>query len=113
MSHIRQMIVPGHRPVLAFDVGDWIRLRLAHHCDHFHTVGADSRIGMIRGVVTAELLARDNALATDPRDVLTLDDFGDHIYSVDFIRVDALDGELCSASEMERLPTWATINLTR
>ena len=100
MSRNRQMVV--------FRVGDWIRVRVARHCRHFHAAHADARLGLIRGVVTADLLARDNATAADPRDILTLTDFGDHVYSVDFIRADPLDGELCSASEMERLPTWAS-----
>ena len=113
MSHTSQAIRSDDEYPIEFHVGDRIRVRLARHCGHFHTVGADGRIGTISGVVTAELLARDNALAADPRDVLTLIDFGDHIYSVDFTQVDAPDGELCSASEMERLPSWARAEIAR
>jgi len=86
---------------------------LVRHCRHFHTTDADGRLGTISGMVTAELLVRDNATAADPRDILTLQDFNDHIYSVDFIRADVLDGELCSVSEMEHLPAWAKLDPTR
>jgi hypothetical protein len=97
---------------IAFGVGDAVRVRLAGYCGHFH---ADPvvRIGTITGVVTADLLARDNATAIDPRDILTLADFGDHIYSVGFTGPDALDAEFCAAAEMERLPGWAREHLAR
>ena len=49
----------------------------------------------------------------DPRDILTLNDFGEHIYSVDFSGPDSPDGELYAASEMQSLPQWATKNLVR
>jgi len=102
------MIMPRNRQMVVFRVGDRIRVRLARHCRHFHATYADGRLGRIRGMVTAELLARDNALAVDPRDILTLTDFGDHIYSVDFTGTQEPDGELRSASEMEHLPAWAS-----
>jgi hypothetical protein len=113
MSRDRQTIMSGNRQPIVFRVGDWIRVRLAHHCGQFHAADADGRIGTIRGVVTAELLARDNGMATDPRDILTLEDFGDHVYSVDFAGPDSPDGELCSAGEMQSLPGWARKALAR
>src|SRR4051794_8393799 len=90
-----------------FHVGDRIRVHLARHCGHHHAADADGRIGTISGVVTAALLSRDNASAADPRDILTLEDFGDHVYSVDFSPPDSPDAEFCSLSEMESLPAWA------
>jgi hypothetical protein len=90
-----------------FHAGDRIRVRLAHHCGHYHPADADGRIGTISGVVTARSLARDNASAADRRDILTLEDFGDHVYSVDFSEPQSPDAEFCSVSEMEPLPAWA------
>jgi len=88
-------------------VGDRIRVRLARHCGRYHAVDADGRIGTISGVVTAELLSRDNASAADLRDILTLEDFGDHVYSVDFSGPESPDAEFCSLDEMDPLPAWA------
>ena len=99
------------RQAIVFRVGDPVRIRLARHCGHFHAAGADGRIGMIRGVVTAQLLARDNAMAADPRDILTLKDFGDHVYSVDFTAPDSPDAEFYAPSELQSLPGWARKNL--
>ena len=96
---------------VAFRVGDCIRVRLARRCSHFHAADADGRIGTISGVVTAELLDHDNALAFDPRDILTLNDFGDHIYSVEFPGPDSPDAEFYAPSEMQGLPSWARKNL--
>jgi hypothetical protein len=96
-----------------FRVGDQIRVRLARNCGHFHAAEADGRIATIIGVVTAQRLSRDNASAADPRDVLTLEDFGDHCYSVDFSGPASPDAEFCSASEMEPLPAWAEDELRR
>ena len=62
---------------------------------------------MISGIVTDRLLALDNALAADPRDILTRSDFGDHVYSVDFTGPDSPDAELYAASEMHQVPAWA------
>ena len=62
-------------------------------------------------MVTAELLSRDNASAADLRDILTLDDFGDHVYSVDFSGPESPDTELCSLNEMDPLPAWAAEEL--
>jgi len=94
-----------------FRIGDWVRIRLAGHCGHFHAPDADGRIGLISGVVTDQLLARDNRSAADPRDILTRKDFGDHIYSVDFSGPDSPDAELYSIREMESLPAWARRHL--
>ena len=105
MSDDQQMVM--------FRVGDSVRVRLPRHCGHFHVADADHRIGTISGVVTAELLARDNATATDPRDILTLHDFGDHIFSVDFDGPDSPDAELYTVDEMEPLPLWARKYLAR
>ena len=90
-----------------FCVGDRVRLRLTRHCGRFHATDTNGRIGLISGVVTTDLLARDNATVTDSHDILTLDDFGDHIYSIAFTGVDPLDGGFCSVGEMEHLPAWA------
>ena len=94
-----------------FRIGDWVRVRLSGRCGHFHAPDADGRIGLISGVVTDELLALDNALAADPRDILTRKDFGNHIYSVDLTGPDAPDAELYSVHEMELLPAWARRDL--
>jgi hypothetical protein len=110
---MRQAIMSRSHHALGFHIGDRIRVRLAHLCRHIHGDDTDGRIGTIRGVVTAEVLARDNATVTDRRDILTFEDFGDHVYSVDFTNPDAFDGEFCSASELERLPTWARTELAR
>ena len=92
-------------------IGDRIRVRLDRYCGRYHAVDADGRIGRISGVVTAELLSRDNASAADLRDILTLEDFGDHVYSVDFSGPDSPDAELCSLNEMNPLPAWAAEDL--
>jgi hypothetical protein len=97
--------------MIMFRVGAWVRIRLTGHCGHFHAPDADGRIGLISGVVTDQMLAIDNALAADPRDILTRKDFGDHIYSVDFTGPDSPDAELYSVREMEPLPAWARKHL--
>jgi len=97
--------------MISFCIGDWVRVRLSGRCGHFHADDADGRIGMISGRVTDRLLALDNALAADPRDILTCEDFGDHIYSVDFTGPDSPDAELYAASEMHHVPAWARKHL--
>jgi hypothetical protein len=90
-----------------YKIGDRIRVRFSRRCGHSHALDADGRIGTISGMVTAELLSHDNASAADPRDFLTFEDFGDHVYGVDFSGPESPDTELCSLNEMEPLPAWA------
>ena len=49
-------------------------------------------------IVTHESLAADNATAVDPRDIMTLESFEGHIYSVELDHPES--PELCTAQEL-------------
>jgi len=66
--------------------------------------GANGQLGTIVAVVTDALFAPTSASPIGGRNLLTIESFAGHLYSVELNEPGSLEIELCAASELAILP---------